>query len=305
VNSHAQESSIFQNYYLSPFIINPAFAGSEYYPRLEFSVKKQWMGIEHSPSTILLTGDYRIGTYTFYDPKGLVNKSGLQLKDRVGLGVSFFSDHNGPSSLTGGMMTYAYHIPVSEQSRLAFGLSFTGTHYAFNSSVLKPDTPDDSYLLSGNESFFRVNFSAGLLYYTNTYFAGFSGVKLFPDVTLVNDNLQEQPSFFLTGGYKFFAGNPNHLEQIVTIKRIANQKVSMDLMTKLYFLSYNWLAVSYSSTGKIHFLFGIHLIKMLYAGYDYEYSTGKIAPFTSGSHKVYLGINLGLTKIKGIPKPVK
>jgi type IX secretion system PorP/SprF family membrane protein len=299
-----QETSIYHNYYLSPFIINPAISGSENYPVMEVSIKKQWAGIINAPSTILLAGSFRIGNYGFYDPNGFVNKGFLDLKDRVGIGAAVFGDQNGPSRTVGGILSYAYHIPVNLKARLSFGLSLSGTYYSFNSSILKPDNQDDSYLLTGNNSRGRANFNFGTYYYNNIYFIGASATKILPDITIISSEVRELPSFFLYGGYKFLSNRPTNLEQSITIKEIGCDKLSVDFLTKLYFQRLNWVALSYSTTGRINILLGMHVIKMLYVGYNYEYTLSKIASYNYGSHEICLGINLGLIEVEGIKKTI-
>jgi type IX secretion system PorP/SprF family membrane protein len=298
----SQETSIYHNYWLSPCLINPAITGSEDNPSIELSAKKQWLGIPNSPTTFILAGNYRVGNYGFYNPKGKLNKSALKLKDRVGLGAALVGDQNGPSRLIEGMLSYAYHVPLKNKSHLSFGLSLTGTYYSFNSSILKPDVQNDPYLYSGDESKFKVNFNLGSYYYTDKYFAGFSITKILPDITLVNGELKEQPGLFLYGGYKFFPNKLNNLEQVITIKRIANKDTYVDLMTKLYFHRLNWIALAYSTSGNIDVLFGLHITKMMYVGYDYGYTLGKIAPYNNGSHKIFIGMNLGLIRVKNVRK---
>jgi hypothetical protein len=160
-------------------------------------------------------------------------------------------------------------------------------------------------LYSGNENKFRVNISSGTYYYTNSFFAGASFAKLLPDVTAVNQSINEQPSIFLLGGYKFFREKPNNIEQTIVLKRIGNEGFSVDGLTKFYVRQFNWIAVSYSSDGNIAALLGLHVIKKIYIGYKYEYTTGKIATYTSGSHQVSLGMNLGLIKVEDIRKLAK
>jgi type IX secretion system PorP/SprF family membrane protein len=298
--SKGQEASVFSNYYLSPFIVNPAFTGSSYYPQAVLSTRKQWVGISDSPGTILLSGNYRIGTYDFYDPKGFVNKGPLKLKDRLGLGVALYRDKNGPAENTGGVLSYAYHSQINSKDELSFGLSVIGTYYAFNSSVLDPDQPDDPYLLNGNDNKFRLNFNLGALYHSSTYFIGISAIKILPDHYNVNDLPAMHPSYFLMGGYKHKINSFFAIEPSLTIKKLGSDGLSVDVFSKLYIKQLNWIAFSYSTTGKINFLFGAHLLKMVYAGYSYEYSLSKISKYTYGTHEIYLGINLGLFGVGGI-----
>jgi type IX secretion system PorP/SprF family membrane protein len=300
IPTSGQEASVFSNYYLSPFIVNPAFTGSSYYPQAVLSTRKQWVGIPDSPGTILLSGNYRIGTYDFYDPKGFVNKGKLKLKDRLGLGMAIYRDKNGPSENTGGIFSYAYHSQINSKDELSFGMSVIGTYYSFNSSILEPDQPDDPYLLNGNDNKFRLNFNLGALYHSSTYFVGISAAKILPDHYSVNDPVEMQPSYFLMGGYKYKINNVFSIEPSLTVKKLGSEGFSVDVFSKLYVKRINWIALSYSTSGKVNFLFGVHLIKMVYAGYAYEYSLSKISKYTYGTHEIYLGINLGLFAVDGI-----
>ena len=151
----AQETSIYEDYYLNTFIINPAATGTEYYPVVDLSAKKQWLGFSGAPTTYLLSGNFRMGTYDFYDPKKFINKGPLKVKNRIGLGAALYRDNNGPVSNTGGLISYAYHIPLENENSLSLGFSFISTLHSINSSELKPDQPDDNYLLTGNKSVFR------------------------------------------------------------------------------------------------------------------------------------------------------
>lgn len=300
--SKGQEASVFSNYYLSPFIVNPAFTGSSYYPIAVLSTKKQWAGIPDSPGTILLSGNYRLGTYDFYDPKGFINKGPLKLQDRLGLGAAIYRDKNGPVENTGGVISYAYHSDINARDELSLGMSVIGTYYACKSSILEPDQPDDPYLYTGNDNTFRLNFNLGALYHSSTYYVGISAAKILPDHYSVNDPVSMEPSFFLMGGYKHKINSFISIEPSLTLKKLGSEGFSADIFSKLYIKRINWIALSYSTSGKVNIMFGVHLIKMVYTGYTYEYSLSKISQYTYGTHEIYLGINLGLFGVDGIGK---
>ncbi len=300
IDSFSQEPLMFANYYLNPFIINPAITGSEIYPQVDLSANKQWLSFPNSPATFALAGHFRVGMFDFYDPKGFINKGPLKINGRVGLGAAIFRDNNGPLSTTSINISYAYHFHVSSDSRLSLGMSLMGSFYSLNSSMLKPNLPDP-YLISGNPNVFRLNFGFGAYYYSPSYFAGISASKLLPDVTGVNNQIKEQPGFFLMGGYKI--NKDNYLlnfEPSLTIKKFAGARMAADIHFKMYVKKLNWIAVSYSTTQNVNFMFGVHLVKMAYIAYNYGYTVSKIASFNYGSHEIHLGINLGLTAVPGI-----
>jgi type IX secretion system PorP/SprF family membrane protein len=303
MNVFSQENSIYQNYYLNPFIINPAVTGADYYPVADLSVRRQWLGFPDAPSTLMLAANFRTGRYDFYDPKKFLNKGPLKITDRIGLGAAIYRDKNGPLALTGGILSYAYHIPLTSDVRLAFGLSTIFNYFTFNRSLLKPDPNYDPYLLPGNDSKFRVNFNIGAYFYNNVYFIGCSANKLLPDIRNVHDMIREQPFFFLMGGYKLFKKNPDFmLEPSVILKTSNIHDLSVDVHAKLYILKNHWIGLSYSTDSKINIRFGILIYRRIYAGYNYEYTLGDIARYNYGSHEFHLGLNLGLVGIEGIRK---
>jgi type IX secretion system PorP/SprF family membrane protein len=302
----SQEYAIYERYYFSPFIINPAITGAESYPVADISVRKQWLGFPDAPTTYQLSGNYRIGTYDFYDPKGFVNKGPLKLKDRIGIGAAMYRDVNGPSNFTGGLISYAYHMPINFQTNLSFGMAVVGSYYGFNSSLLKPNQPDDNYLLNDNDHKFDINFNIGGYLYSRTYFIGISANKILPGIYQVNDNSSFNPSYSIIGGYKLMAENSSFsLEPSIAIKKIGSEGFSLDIHSKLYIKRVNWIAVSYETSGNLSFQFGLRLYRKIYVGYDYGYTVSEISRYNYGNHEIHLGINLGLINVEGIRRIAK
>jgi len=304
-NMLAQDIEKYANHYLSPFLINPALSGAEYYPSAILSVKKQWVGIPNSPSTYLLSGNYRIGKYDFYDPKGFVNKGNLHLKDRMGLGAALFGDQNGPSQNYGGEISYAFHVPVSNKSELGLGLGVTGNYYSFKNSMLDPDDPDDDYLFSGNENSFKFNFNLGAYFRHENYFAGLSVTHLMPDITVGSERIDEKTGFYLMGGYKQKINTQLIFEPSAILNKTGTDPFSVEIYAKMYIRKYSWISLMYGSTGKAGLLCAFHLTKMVYAGYAFETSLNRIVKYNYGSHEIYLGINLGLVAYDGIGNSTK
>ena len=299
-DTFSQENSINESYYLSPFIINPAITGSNYYRCAEFSAKKQWLGFTDAPETFLAAFNIKLGNYDFYDPKGFVNKGPLKLKERVGVGGLLCHDVNGPISSTGLLVSYAYHLPVNQDSRLSFGLSASGNYYAFNEALLNPDQPVDPFLLTNNNDVFKVNFDLGAYFYDTDYFLGISAHKILPE-NKYNTAVKEHPTIYFMGGHKFYKDYKSIIfEPSVVFKLLNLENPEIDIHTKLYIKMVNWVALSYSTAGKANFRFALKLYKMLGVGYNFEFSTGGIAPYNYGSHELVIGFNLGLSNIEGI-----
>lgn len=302
----SQEPSLYRNSYLDPFIINPACTGVDYYPKAHASVESQWLGFPGTPTTFRVTGNSKLGRFGFYDPKGMVNKGPLKLKERVGIGAAFYNDINGPLSNVGAILSYAYHIPTNNTSGLSFGMSLLFTNTSLNTSVLDPDEMDDAYLLTGNDDVYDLNFGSGVLYRTNGYFVGVSANKLLPGASNVGSTEKSKQSYFATAGYKFgktFAFF--RYEPSVEVKYISSEQVVLDIHAKAYFAHFNWVALSYSTTNLINMRLGLKLYKMLYAGYNYGFSLNNVESINRGYHQISLGINLGLMNVKGVRNTTK
>jgi len=297
----SQEYAVYERYYFSPFLINPAITGSESYPVADFSIRRQWLGFPDAPSTYQLSGNYRIGTYDFYDPKGFVNKGPLKLKDRIGIGAAMYRDVNGPANYTGVLISYAYHVPIDFQTNLSFGMAAVGSYYGFNSNLLKPGQTDDIYLLNDNDNKFGINFNIGGYLYSKLYFIGISLNKILPGIYQVNDNAGFNPGYFIIGGYKLMADNNSfNFEPSIAVKKTGSEGLALDIHSKLYIKRVNWIAVSYGTSGNLSFQFGFRLYKKVYLGYDYGYTVSEISLYNYGSQEIHLGINLGLINVEGI-----
>ncbi|MBR4839419.1 MAG: PorP/SprF family type IX secretion system membrane protein, partial [Paludibacteraceae bacterium] len=111
----AQDEIVYDQYHFNYYLVNPAVAGAERCSHLMLTGKFQWMGMDDAPMTQTLSFRTRV------------------LKN-VGLGAYVYNDRNGYSYRQGGQATFAYHIPLSENSgyfmkdrsierQLSFGIS--------------------------------------------------------------------------------------------------------------------------------------------------------------------------------------
>jgi type IX secretion system PorP/SprF family membrane protein len=292
---YSQETSVYENYYLNGFIVNPAITGVNYFPEANLSVRRQWVGFPDAPSTFLLAGNIRAGRKGFYDSRKFLNRNPLKMSGRVGLGASVFSDINGPLTYTGGILSYAYHLPVHARASLSFGISAIGSYYSFDPSVMQPYQSFDPYLYSGNYKVFSANFNLGIFFRNDDFFTGLSVDKILPDYPTLHEAKKAQPSLFIMWGTHIkLSGYSLILEPLVVIKKTGETDPSIDFYTKLYIKRLTWIAISYSTAGKMNFRFGLRLYKMLYAGYNYEYTLGNVSSYSLGSHEIHLGINLGM-----------
>ena len=290
----AQEKSIYRQAYVDPFILNPAFTGSAQIPVARLAVEKRLVGFSNSPSTVLLTGNTRIGDYKFYTPGGLVNKGPLKVGNHTAFGGALFYDNNGPINSTGGMFSYAYHFSLTQGSALSMGLSAKLMNQSVNTSRFETVQPDDIYLLDDQYDALRLNFGIGFYFHTSRLFSGVSVMDLLP-VESGTDTPVKKPGYHVLGGYRFNSVTPAlDFEPSFLISKRAGENTDLNFYARVYYLNQHWAAVSYSTQGFIDIMLAVRLLNSLYLGYNYTYVTGKISSFSYGSHTISFGINLGL-----------
>lgn len=156
--SRAQQlhtSSIFE---LQSIFHNPAMAGNLSSDMVGASYRSQWSGISGSPKTATLFG-------TFDLPRHL-----------IGMGGYIYSDQTGPTSRNGASLSFAKHLPVSEDARLTLGLETRFFQFAVDKNKLSSIAGDPA--LAGAENRFKFDMGFGIAYNTRKLSIGASVSQL-------------------------------------------------------------------------------------------------------------------------------
>jgi len=178
------------NRVFTPFIINPAIAGSKDFMAIDFSATIQGEDLSQ-----LLSSNSRIakkGPRYFGAPVG-------KSFSRIGVGGALFNDQYGPSRNIGMSAAASYHIPLNEKniSFVSAGLAVKGI-YNIMDSITDTGAP-------GKESIIP-NMDAGIYLYSQNLYAGVSVTNLLgsmidsTDMALYNVPVSRQ--YFFLAGYK-------------------------------------------------------------------------------------------------------
>jgi type IX secretion system PorP/SprF family membrane protein len=179
------------NRVFTPFIINPAIAGSKDFMAIDLSAV-----IQGSDKSQLLSGNTRIakkGPRYFGAP---VSRSYTQF----GVGAALFNDVVGPSRNIGFSAAASYHLALNDKnlSFLSGGIAFKGI-YNMMDSISELDTPPKNR--------FIPNIDAGIYYYGKSLYAGISATNILGNMLDSADlALYDVPvsrKYFFIAGYKF------------------------------------------------------------------------------------------------------
>lgn len=294
----AQISPLSDQFLINPFLTNPALAGTTRKAPLNITARQQWLGMKGAPTWQSATwNSCIINRKAYYTPRGFVNK-GENSFGNVGIGGGLFNVKYGAISQIGLHFDYAYHVYLGN-GRLSFGLA--PVYYQFiidKSGFLPPDNGPDP-LIDGDvkEILHKIDFNAGLHFFSDFAFAGFSAVQMFNSAITFGKlsftsesekNSYLARSLYLYGGITPMLNKNVSLEPSVLIKYndISSLSYQLNLRTTIY---ENFQAgLFYHFMESAGFMAGI-CIKDLVFRYQFELPLGNAVLTRFSSHQIMVG----------------
>jgi type IX secretion system PorP/SprF family membrane protein len=179
--TYTQQAPVYQKHNTYEQFVNPAITGRDRYTFLNISERKSWLEKKYSPSITAIGSSFRLGSFNFYTPDKMLNKSRITARDRMGFGGLLMYEQNGPLGTLYSSFTYAYFIPLDKGSltELSFGLSGQFMHNTINENILEPNDPDDPELLNLGHQPWTADGGFGIYFHTRQFQIGVSANELF------------------------------------------------------------------------------------------------------------------------------
>jgi len=155
----------------------------------------------------------------------------------VGIGTSFINEKTGPFNQYIFQATYAYHIPLSGESQLSFGISGLVENMNIGIHSLTPLQDGDPRLLNGNNTSFMVDGGFGATFSGQDFKLSFSALNLMPGTFQFNDTpavgIKSYRKLFLAGSYTFMLFNDISIQPDFTLRNSMQKTVNIDASLKL------------------------------------------------------------------------
>ncbi len=228
--SKGQQIPQFSQYMFNPIFINPAYAGYKESLYAHTYYRKQWTGINGSPETFAVSVD------------GFLPESGL------GWGVYMMHDQVGAQKTTSAYGNIAYHLRLTEERFLSFGLGVGAVNASVDESLLISFDPNDPSLGGLNERMFYPDFKAGLFLYDDLFFLGIAGENLaaiFTDFDRGDLIINNRAHANLSGGVWIDLSNNLALRPTFLFMDDFKGPARLDLNTSLVINDKYWLGASY------------------------------------------------------------
>jgi len=217
----------------------------------------------------------------------------------VGLGLSLITDEVGPVKETNAYVDFSYTIPVSDETKLAFGLKAGATFH--NIGLVGLD------LIDANDPFFSQNINettpnigAGLYYYKpNKFYISASMPNILNSVHLDANGFKigsETQHFFGAAGYVFDLSENFKLKPHALAKLAFDAPISFDVNLNLFMYDFVEVGAGYrlddSFSGMINFL----VAPNLRIGYAYDSIQSQLNVVTNASHEVFINFDINLPR---------
>jgi type IX secretion system PorP/SprF family membrane protein len=289
-----QQFPMYSQYIMNGFLLNPSYAGSDYYTTFGLTVREQWLGIPEAPSTYAASFQTRILNDSYITKSTTVRKKidRPTKGGRVGLGGYIFSDHNGIMHRTGFQFAYAYHLPIEEEKQLSFGLSLSAYQYFVDINGAVIEDENDEFLANYDQVVYIPDANFGVSYTTRRFYAGFAMTNLFRGSLMIGNGSENGNSqlghYFLTGGVKFYPGSTDWIiepSMMFKASDVLAKSWQLDLTTRVYYKEDYWLGVSYRTDDAVILLGGVK-VDRFYLGYAFDFTLSDIRSYTYGTHEL-------------------
>ncbi len=273
---YAQQDAQYTQYMYNMNVINPAYAGSRGTLSLGLLARSQWTNVNGGPKTM---------TFDAHAPVG----------KKVGMGLSVIADEIGPAKEQNIYADFSYTLTTSQEGRLAFGLKAGVTLLNVNllDVVLPQTATGDDPLFDENINDAFPNIGAGVYYYNDKWYAGFSVPNLLKSEHLDKENINTKASeeihYFLTTGYVFDLSSTLKFKPSIMVKGVSGAPLSFDVNAN--FLMYDRFEVgaSYRWQDAVSMLFNFGVTRSFRVGYAYDYTISEFSNSnTGGSHELIL-----------------
>lgn len=274
---------IYSQYLQNGLMINPAYTGSRGSLSGFLSYRIQWMGTKGAPV---------LQSVSLHTP---------MKNDKVALGIMAQFMQFGFTRSTGIYGSYAYNIRV-RNGKLSFGLKggadISNTVYPNEKFLTTPGDP----VFVNDKAYVLPNVGAGVYYYSDRLFAGFSIPSFLSYRKTVTGTVQpfhrfSEYDFIFSGGGLLTLSPLLKLKPSFLIDyslQSTKKLTQFDINTNLILADLIWLGGSWRISEQV--LVGILQVQLnpqLMFGFSYDYPVGRMNSYSKGSSEFILRYEFG------------
>lgn len=278
----AQQDPQFSHYMYNMNVVNPAYATqTQETTNLGGFYRTQWVGAVGAPKTATLFGH-------------------IPISEKIEMGLSVINDAIGDGVVSENNIyaDFAYVIPVSERTKISFGVKGGVTLFNTNFDGFKYTSIQQDLAFANNISQAFPNVGFGTYLFSDKYYVGISAPNVLTTKHLEKQNgIQttgvEAIHFFATAGYVFDLNENYKLKPAFMAKAVLGAPLSVDFTTNILINNKFEFGLGYRLDDSVSALTTISVKPNIRIGYSYDYTLSNLGNFNSGSHELFLLFDLG------------
>lgn len=277
---------VYSQYLQNGLVINPAYTGSREALTAFLSYRMQWMGTKGAPV---------IQSFSLHSP---------MKNDRVALGLKAQFMQFGVTKSTSIYASYAYHVRI-RKGKLSFGLNagadMSNTDYTEILQTLAD--PADPVFLTNEKPYILPNVGAGVYYFSNRLFAGFSVPSFLcyrrserGTPPQAYHSFNEYEILFSAGGLITFSPGFKFKPSMLIDYSLQKTKklTQLDISGNFIIADLLWIGGSWRTTEQVAVgILQVQLNQQLMFGFSYDYPVGRMNSYSKGSSEFVLRYEFG------------
>ncbi len=279
---NAQQDAQYTQFMYNTQSYNPAFVGLSGEKSVVALLRSQWMGVEGAPKTQMIS---------YNAPTKMNNLS---------MGIGIVNDKIGPTSETYFDLDFSYKIALSGNSFVNFGIKASTHLLDINYNLLTQDTSlgSDPLLAQNIDNRFSPNIGAGVLYYQDDFFIGFSVPSFLETLHFDRSSLseaREKMHFYVTSGLVIDIDQNLLLRPSLLVKAVPGAPIQMDVSATAMLKEKLSFGFSYRLQAALSGLVGYQVSNELFVGLSYDRAATSLGRdlFNSGSLEAVVRYNFG------------
>lgn len=276
VKSQAQQQAFSYNQYADNLIVlNPAYSLLDKSGSISGLGRRQFIGIEGAPTTLLFNGSLPIPSIN------------------AAAGLFVVNDQFAVERLTEVNAFFAKAISLNEQTKLAVSLNAGIKSYRANYLLLDPNDP--TFGIDVRET--QPNIGFGVMLFTERYYIGLSAPQLMIQ-RLGTASVQQagylQSHYYLTGAYLFNSAEDLVIKPAILAAYTKDLPVNLNISTTIYLKNLLGIGVNYNTNRLFAGMLSVHG-KKFKIGYSYEFGTsaGKLQGYNNATNEIALSYRFG------------
>ncbi len=272
---YSQLQPLNEQYIVDGLSINPAYSGRREALSVAISYRNQWVGFEGAPVT-------QLGS--IHTPL---------LHENVGIGFLFMNSEIGVTQESGIMSNYSFSFRTGP-GKLSLGLGGGVIMRNKNPNELRAADIGDEVLSTGEEVYYMPDFSAGIYYNTDNFFAGLSMPFFMQhrfksadgEYELYHDFMKS--TYIITGGYLWEISDGFKLFPSTLYKYNPNGDQQADASLHMIINDTFWLGAHYRTKDQMIYSFQYQITNQLRLAYSYGTENTELARYHKGTHEITL-----------------